>query len=423
VLAAVPAVIVDFGRHDLSTGGLSANARADDGAILGLVLVLSLACLALVGREWIRLEKMTSWAPRRTRTIWRGLAAALAVLLVAGIGLLAASNRGLTGEISHQWREFKKPKGGPGNVPGRLVSTNGSNRWIWWEEAAGAFSDKPLAGWGAGSFPVVRYLYRRYDAPVRSTHSVPLQFLSETGLIGAALGLGGLGLLGAAAARRVRGSSGAERSARLALLAAATAWGVHSLVDWDWEIPAVTIPALVAAGVAAAPLPERGQLPARRRAPGLLAAATALAAVLFAASALMPALAERNRVDALRDAAGGSLKDAAADAELSHKLDPLAVDPLFTEASVAKSRGQLRRAASLLAEATRIQPDNFRTWQRLWFAAAQLSDDAAAARAIRRQAATDPLGFRARPNLGADLLFSLQVPPSLSPTASGTPPP
>src|SRR5207248_11545569 len=134
------------------------------------------------------------------------------------IGALALSSRGLTGEVSHQVTAFEQPKRAQTNTPNRLISSNGSNRWIWWQEALGAFNDKPLAGWGAGSFRVVRNLYSHYPAPVLSAHSLPLQMLSETGLIGAALGLGGLALLGAAGVSAVRRSSGAERSARVALL-------------------------------------------------------------------------------------------------------------------------------------------------------------------------------------------------------------
>jgi hypothetical protein len=422
VLVALPSIGLAFGLHDLSTGGLSVHQRAGAGAVLGLVLLLSLASAGIACGELLRLETTVRWSPQRTRAVWRLLGAAVAICAVAVAGLLAVSSRGLTGSISHQIDVFKEPKAGPGNDPSRLISSNGSNRWIWWQEAAGAFSDKPLGGWGAGSFPVVRYLFRRYDAPVRSTHSVPLEFLSDTGLVGALLGLGGLGLLAAAAVRRVRRSSGIERSARLALLATAAAWAVHSLVDWDWEIPAVTIPALIAVCVAAAPLGGARSRPPQRGAPALLAAASALAAVLLAASAALPSLAETKRVQALREAADGNLHGAASKAELAHKLNPLSVEPLFTQVAVARLRNQNAEAGSLLAEATRLQPDNFETWQRLSQFEFLQGDYRGAAAALRREADDNPLAFQPRPNAG-DLLYPLEVPPQRSPTAFGTPPP
>ncbi len=421
IFAALPSIVVAFGVHDLSAGGLALDRRQDGGAILALVLGLSLAALVVAARELLRLEGRVPWTAARSRLVWRAMATALVAFAIVGVGALAFSSRGLTGQISHQVNTFKEPKAGPGNDPSRLISANGSNRWIWWEEALGAFSDKPLAGWGAGSFPVVRHLYRRYDAPVRSTHSVPLQFLSETGLIGAALALGGLGLLGAAAVLRVRASGGIERSARLALLAAATGWAAHSLIDWDWEIPAVTIPALVAVAVAATPTPARD---ARSSGGGPIgiAVASALAAVLLVASAAFPSLSETKRVDSLSAAGAGSLRDGAADADLAQRLDPLSVEPLFAEAGIAQTEGDQKRAGALLVKATDLQPDNFETWQRLAQFELAVNDSRAAARAIRHEAASNPLAFASRPNLG-DLLYPLRVPPELSPTAYGTPPP
>ena len=67
----------------------------------------------------------------------------------------------------------------------------------------GGFADRPVIGHGAGSFPLTHLAYRENAIQVRNAHSVPLEFLSETGLIGAALALGGLG---AARPRRPSGS-------------------------------------------------------------------------------------------------------------------------------------------------------------------------------------------------------------------------
>ena len=120
----------------------------------------------------------------------------------------------------------------------------------------------------------------------------------------------------------MRRSAGVERSARLVLVAAAAAWSAHSLYDWDWEIPAVTLPALIALCAAAAPSP-RGLAPPRplRGAPALLAgAAAALAAAAIATSAALPALSQGERLQALDAAAAGrgSLERADADARLAH---------------------------------------------------------------------------------------------------------
>ena len=102
---------------------------------------------------------------------------------------------------------------------------------MWWKEAAGAIRDRPLGGWGAGSFGVVHLLYRRDALSVRQPHSVPLQWLAETGAVGALLAIGAFGLLlvSAVLATRRR-ASGSERLLTAALTAGAVAYAVHALV-------------------------------------------------------------------------------------------------------------------------------------------------------------------------------------------------
>jgi hypothetical protein len=420
-------MLVAFTRHDLSAGDVSLSGRIDGGMVLAGVLLLCLAGLGLLVHELIRLEPRLSWGPDRARRAWLSLLALAAVALVGGVVVLAASSRGFGGEISHQFESFKKPGSSLSNSPERLISANSSSRYVWWQEALGAFSDRPLSGQGAGSFPVVHYLYRHTDAPVRSSHSLPLMFLSETGLVGFALGMGGLALLVAAAVRQVRRGRGVERAARLALLAAFAAWFVQSLYDWHWEVPGVTVPALIALSVAAAPAPGTawaGDSPARMRA-ALAGAVATLAAVALAVSSYLPVLSEQRRIDALADSDGPSpdLTDAAADADLAHRLDPFAVEPLLTGASIADRRGMPRQKLELLVEAARTQPDRWQVWQRLYYAYLLAGYPDAAAGALREFQRTDPLDRRdAAVRTGANV-FSFRHPPDSSPTAFGTPPP
>ncbi|MFN2612925.1 MAG: O-antigen ligase family protein, partial [Solirubrobacterales bacterium] len=353
-------------------------------------------------------------------------------------GALASTERGLSGTVTHGWDQFRRPVG-IGNDPARLLSANGSNRWIWWREAAGAFSDRPVAGWGAGSFPIVHYQYREYASQVRSVHDVPLQFLAEGGLIGALLGLGGVGLLGAAAVRTTRSPTTTDRAARVALLAAGAAWGVHCLVDWDWEIPALTLPALAALAIAASPWKEgrRWLDPSpptdpRRRLNEVLslpaAIAAALLAVVIAVSAELPALSEHRRLEALTKAAEappGDVKalDPAIDEALSaHRLNPLDENAAFAAAALEQQANDLAAARELLLGAARTQPDNYRVWDQLLNFAMLTGDTELARTAFQRRLATEPLSFAQEPELAAARAFSLEVPAELSPTAFGTPP-
>jgi len=429
-LAAVaPAMLVAFTRHDLSAGDVPLTSRIDGGLVLAGVLLLCLAGLGLLVYELTRLEPRFSWGPQRARRAWLSLLAAVALALLAAVAVIAAtSSRGLGDEISHQIDNFKEPGSTLSNSPERLISANSSSRYVWWQEALGAFSDRPLSGQGAGSFPVVHYLYRHDDAPVHSSHSLPLMFLSETGLVGFALGMGGLALLVAAAVQQLRRSRAVERSARLVLLAAFAAWFVQSLYDWHWEIPGVTVPALIALSVAAAPPPGRrrrsGFHSARAR-PLLAGAAAGLTAAALAVSSYLPVVSEQKRIDALAESGGPSanLAAAAADADLAHRLDPFAVEPLLTGAGIAERRGLTRRRLELLVEAARTQPDRWQVWQRLYPAYLEAGYRSEAADTIGELLRTDPLGTRAAmARSGADA-FSLRHSPDSSPTAFGTPPP
>jgi hypothetical protein len=443
LLAAVPAVGFAFGSHKLSSDGVAGADRTHEGFLLLAILVGSLLALAAIGLFVLRAEERVRWGPARTRGMWRLVTLLAALALVAGVFSMTTSQRGLSGTVSHQWDEFRKPAG-IGNNPGRLISANGSNRWIWWREAAGAFSDKPIAGWGAGSFPIVHDHYREYPTQVRSAHSVPLQFLAENGVIGAVLALGAVGLLFAAAIRTTRASEGRDRDARVVLLAAAAAWGAHCLVDWDWEIPGVTLPALAALAIAAAPWdPSRTwKSMARPRARsgrrlrvtprgsrlGMpIAVLAGLVGFALALSSALPAVAEDQRLAALSEAADAgtdraALSDAASKAREAHDLNPLDPDALLGEATIETRLGNRDRAQELLLEAARLQPDNFRIWDALFNFALGTGDTKLAALALQRRVADEPISLSVSPAYTAGIEYALQVPPPLSPTAVGTPP-
>jgi hypothetical protein len=249
--------------------------------------------------------------------------------------------------------------------------------------------------------------------------------LAETGLIGAALGLGGLTLLGLAATRQVRRSRGTERSARLTLVAAAAAWGAHSLVDWHWEIPGVTLPALIALSVAATPSPGPGAglpLPRARAIPAL--AAGIVAAVLLIGSAALPALSENRRLDALELASDPAKLGQAADrAETAADLNPFSLESLFASAGIAARRGDVTAEQGYLTDAVAVQPDNSRPYKRLLGFYSLYGLDHLLGDVYREILRTDPLYSRELRGLAARSAVLSDFPPAESPTAFGTPPP
>jgi hypothetical protein len=324
--------------------------------------------------------------------------------------------------------DFTEVRRDPIYDPGRLLTVSSGNRWAWWREAGGAFADEPVLGWGAGSFGVARRLYRVSPNDVQQPHSVPMQFLAETGAVGAALGLGALLLLTAGAVARTRAlAPGRERDVAGALVAAAVAWLVHAGLDWDWDIPGVTVPVLAFLGVLGArrdatpaPMLAGADPPVIGRAIGL--ACCALLVFAFAASAVLPAWSDAKAggaLEASRDRSPEKLEDAAADASLAARLDPLSVRPLFAAAAVAEGRGRLLEARGHLLDAVERQPYSREAWRRLTQLAVQLADRDGARTAARRTVALDP----GNAPLVAFMRRSLGVlaPPEASATATGTP--
>lgn len=390
VAAAVPAYAVAVVRDDLTTDGLPLASRSDDGLLLLAALVLGIVLAIAAGRRLAHSDRLElGRTGRGVLNARAGLAAAGVAVLIL-VGALAVSERGVTGTAERQWEEFTSLKQDRQSDPGRVLRSNSGNRWVWWREAVGAFSDKPLRGWGAGSFPLVHRRYRDDELAVRQPHSVPLQLLAETGLVGALLGLGGLGLLAWAAAARLRLAAGRERRYVAALACAALAWGIHMWFDWDSDIPGVTLPLLVFLGVLAArppgasgaveavPSPEDPRAPAGPRAAGLLAGALVLAAL--AASAYLPWLADDRAAEAtllgvLDDEA--TLAEAAKRADQAMQLNPLAIEPVAAAIAIAQKRRRYGEVADLLEEAVDRQPENPDVWLRA-YAAQHFIDDAPA---------------------------------------------
>ena len=422
-LATAPVLAVAFTLDGTSENGVGLATRISDGRLLGLTFVASLVLLLVGVSVAGRLGRRVAWPPARSRLMARGAVVLAALGLLVAVTAVAVSDRGLPGTVSDRLEAFTEPPRGDALAPGRLLTTTSQNRWAWWQEAAGAWSDRPVAGWGAGSFRATHLRYRVDELTVTQAHSVPLQLLSETGVVGLLLFLGGVGALGAAAVIRLRATpEGRGRDARVAALAALAAWGVHGLYDSDWSIPGVTVPALLLLGVTAAtPADARRGRPAGS--PALATAGVALALSLVAASAILPAWADGKATDALLAARAGAdeiaLGEAAAQADLAARLDPLSVRPLLAAAAVARRRGRLLASRAFLLEAVERQPESAEAWRDLAGASFTLADRVGFERAARRALELDPRSPRARQL--ALRAVAYRTPPGASATAVGTP--
>jgi hypothetical protein len=422
--AAVP-LTVALTRDDLTTDLVALSQREDDALVVLVLVVLMAVLLAAAGAIAQMLERRPAFSPRRARRLGRPVAAGAAALAVLALAASLASGR-----VAEGFDAFTDPAVTTRQTdPNRLLSANSGNRWTWWKEAAGAWSDEPLAGWGAGSFPATHRLYRRDLLTVQQPHSVPLQWLAELGLVGFVFGAVALLALLAAALARVRRARWAlehappERGYAAALLAVAVAWAVHAVYDWDWDIPAVTLPAMVALGTLGARPPASPPAAAPAwRGPALACAVVAFA--LVATSALLPSLA-RTRIAGVLASVGGSptsdeaLAAAAADAEVAARLNPLAIEPLFAVATIADRRERPQDERDALLRAVERQPESVFAWVRLAAFELLRGEPRAGRRATLRALELDPRN-PALINLAARTAGAL-TPPERSATATGAP--
>ncbi len=322
----------------------------------GLVLLGALAILAVAAVLLVPREPAARPAARgsRRRLVVAVLAASL--LLVAG----AAAIEGGTPD--------------DGATATRLSST-ATNRYAYWEVALSSFADAPLQGHGSGSFGADWLRERDVPEVVRDAHSLELETAAELGLAGLAL----LGLLlggvGAAAAVAL----GRERAAAVGPVAGLAVWAVHSALDWDWEMPALTLVALLLAGLLLALADEArpaGRTPLAAR------GALALAGVALAAG-LAAELRSANLVAGVR---GSPDRSGALDSlERARELSLDRTTPDVDRVRLLLFRRRDREAAAIADVVARREPENAYAWELVRLANETV--DPARAREAREQLA------------------------------------
>lgn len=166
--------------------------------------------------------------------------------VVAAAALVAAS-----GLVSREYNSFAHSATIPGGNA-RLTSLSSDGRTAIWRAAIRALQSSPLHGTGAGTFSSDWLTYRR-SVPsgdvVVDAHNLYLQTLAELGVVGLILLAVPLLTIMVVLMLRVRGP---ERALHAGLLAAATAWCIHGAIDWDWQMPAVSLWFFAVGGLALA---------------------------------------------------------------------------------------------------------------------------------------------------------------------------
>jgi type II secretory pathway pseudopilin PulG len=209
----------------------SSVAKTAEGAAM-LVILLALMGAAAAGCAWLaRFEASGRLRSGRVRLPRPRLVVAACLVLLLGATLGVASLEGRPGTPTL------------GASTARLTSVK-SNRYDYWRVALEEFVDHPIRGAGAGAFRVDWRRKRTVLDPAKDAHSLYIETLGELGLVGAVI-LAALLVGVAVAARRAFRRFPVQAAGAIAALAV---FAVHAGLDWDWEMPALSLVALLLAG-------------------------------------------------------------------------------------------------------------------------------------------------------------------------------
>jgi hypothetical protein len=311
----------------------------------------------------------------------RAVGTVLAMIGVAGVlaGGLVVSKGHPFSFISRQWHGFAHAEA----VYGSSHFTDvGSGRYDYWRVALHAFERHPLGGLGQDNFGDYYLTLRKTGEEPSWTHSLELRLLAHTGIVGFLL-FGGFLVAAITAAARTRRHGDAD--ARLlagALLLPLVVWLIHGSLDWFWEVPALSGPALGFLGAAgglgtalriagpqtsaeapAAPEPGEGPLrPPRRRIPAPVGIAGGAVLLVCLTIVLAFPYLSAHEVQAASRAEAGDPSAALNDLRTAAKLNPLSSDPGRLAGAIALRNGRWTLALRQFRKSLSAEPGGWFSW-------------------------------------------------------------
>jgi O-antigen ligase/polysaccharide polymerase Wzy-like membrane protein/tetratricopeptide repeat protein len=373
--APAAAVLIASQQSGLTHAGTPIARAAHDGHRLAVVLALLAAVNAVLAVGF-------AYAERRVEvSVWVRRAFAVAVGVVLALTAAVGFNR-YGGPVTLAKKGYATFKTAPprteNDLNRRLLSFSGNGRAALWGLAWDDARRHPLLGAGPGTYERYFLAHQPEDVVlVRDAHGLYIETIAEVGPFGLALLIAAF-LTPLAALKRAR-----RHPLVPAAVGAYVAYLVHTGVDWDWELSAVTLAGLLC-GVAILLFGRRWTPPRPLSLPTrVVGASAAVAAATFAAIALLGSSALSRSDSALEH---GDPARAATDARRARSLMPWSPKPW-----AALARAQL--AAGLAPDARRsfrraISMDRG-DWH-LWYELAGASTGPAHRRALRRAVALFP---------------------------------
>jgi O-antigen ligase len=342
-------------------GEVDIDPQVDDATTVLTLLVLASFCVGLFAALLDNgLRSRVGIAARQ------GAAIGLAIVALAGVVGAIVTVGDPISYADDKWEEFTSET--ETSTGSSRIGSVGGQRYDLWRVAWEEFEDEPLAGVGEGSYDFGYYRLRRTDRNLSDPHSQPFRLLSETGIVGTLLYVAFLVFLAIAIARAARAANFVDRRVIAGLAAAGAAVVAQTLTDWLWVIPTVMGLGILALALAAQPRGRAEDRPAplglgghgdRLRMVGRLAAAAAMTAAAVSVALLF--LADLNVRQARAELEEGTAQGQLDAARRAEDLNPIAVTPLYLQASALESSGDRDAARDALREALEQEPDNFVT--------------------------------------------------------------
>jgi O-antigen ligase len=202
-------------------------------ALLGFAALLMISTVFLCGSRGGFISIVLQIIFTAVMLLWRsrhvGLVLALTVVFVlsAAFGTWLGSDR-LIGRL--------------GDVPSEIQADRTGGRIQLAKDSLQMFAQRPITGWGLGTFPVIYPKFRTFvtDLYVNEAHNDFVQLLVETGIIGFSVAIGLLVIVFRRGLLQIRDAVfGSWRTVAIsASVIGVVGLSVHSLFDFNLQIPA-----------------------------------------------------------------------------------------------------------------------------------------------------------------------------------------
>ena len=343
-------------------------------AVLLPLVVLAVAATASCGVVASVQERVT--VPIAVQKVVGALLLTSVVLALAAVVIHRGGPISLEDSIRHSLEVPYQHMPTP-DLNQRLSNVSPSGRLDQWRVAWTTFGRHHVAGVGAGGWEAEWLRHEPYNDYNQRPHSLYLEVLAELGLFGAALlALALVPPVIAFFRRRREPIAGAA-------VAGFSVFLFHAAVDWDWQLPGVTVPALMcAACLLVVASPCRGMRltePLRWALTSVMICAALTAAFTLQGNRLLSAAAD--------NVAQAKFEAARSEANSARMWQPWSYEP-DTWAGEAELRAGDRGGAA--ASFRRALSFNTQNW-RLWFDLARVTSGAERRRAVAQVRMLYPL--------------------------------